>query len=49
LLSRGKHAVAAEFVEHCRDEKPDLVSILPKPREIANQVEKILASALGSR
>jgi hypothetical protein len=42
LLLQGKHAVADEFVEHCRDEKPELVPVLPKPREIANQVEKIL-------
>lgn len=42
LLLQGKHAVADEFVEHCRDAKPELVSVLPKRREIANQVEKIL-------
>jgi hypothetical protein len=43
LLLRGKHSVAAEFVEHCQDKRPNLVSVLPKPREIASQVEKILA------
>lgn len=42
LLLQGKQAVADEFVEHCRDAKPELVPVLPKRREIANQVEKIL-------
>jgi hypothetical protein len=42
LLLEGKHAVADEFVEYCQDKKPELVSVLPKRREIANQVEKIL-------
>ena len=42
LLLQGKQAVADEFVEHCRDAKPELISVLPKRREIANQVGKIL-------
>jgi hypothetical protein len=42
LLLQGKQAVADEFVEHCRDAKPELVSVLPKRREVANQVGKIL-------
>jgi hypothetical protein len=44
LVRQGKDAVAAEFIAHCRQHKPSLAAVLPKPREVAKQVQKILDS-----
>jgi hypothetical protein len=42
LLRQGKDAITAEFIDYCRREKPELLAKLPKSREIAKQVQKIL-------
>jgi hypothetical protein len=44
LIRQGRDAIAAEFIEHCRKHKPELATTLPKPREVAMQVQKILDS-----
>ncbi len=42
LVRQGKDAIAADFIDYCRRKKQELFAKLPKAREIAKQVQKIL-------